>query len=780
MPDIFIRLLVIRHSRGIRLHLFRQSIPAHAFSRIFIRRKFQPFVSYESSTIDFITKLLFVMLAFILCDRYTSITMQPEKIGLYEVKSELGRGGMATVYRAYDPRFEREVAVKVLPSELLHSDPQFRLRFEREAKIIAQLEHSAIVPVYDVGEADGQPYFVMRYMNGGSLSDRIKAGIMSVDEAARILGIIAPGLGEAHSKGIVHRDIKPSNILFDKRDNPYISDFGIAKLTQAQAGNVTGSAIIGTPAYMAPEQAQGDNIDGRADIYALGIILYEMLTGKQPYEADTPMAVAIKHITDPVPHILNANPKLPEGMDTIIQTAMAKDKTERYSGAVEMTNALRDLARNNTTKLQTKAAVPVKRTVISKKQVTAQKRAFSPLAVILPIVAIIFLAGGAFALKAIFANGGNRPPVTEAPVINTSTSAPLPTETSIATAAATEAVVVPADTATDALPAETATLAEPQGSTLGGADKIGFVANNEIWLMNIDGKDPQQLTNDGATKNDLQWLDRDTILFISGKTIKFYKVSSDTVDTLTSFPSAVSLDAFQVSHDGKQVIIAMSNEVFVVPFDFERFKTIKTRGNLFGMTDACILPTAKTLAALQVQEARWSSDDKLVAWLFKGVDPGNNAVQAEQVDVLDIQTCRPEAIHVLENFPGSHFTPTGFQNREMPDFDWDGSELFVFNTSRRNNGWGELYMYNWKTHKANVINPIDQKCCYRDARWSPDGTYLIFAFQDIGLGAQAPTILYYVASGELGTGANFQPLPLQSDFFRNAKEASQAALRPAQ
>src|SRR5574338_683944 len=168
--------------------------------------------------------------------------MQPEKIGIYEVKSELGRGGMATVYRAYDPRFEREVAVKVLPPELLHADPQFKMRFEREAKIIASLEHPSIVPVYDVGDDNGQPFFVMRYMNGGSLSDRIKAGIMSVEEAARILGIIAPGLDEAHSKGIVHRDIKPSNILFDRRNNPYISDFGIAKLSQAQTGSVTGSA----------------------------------------------------------------------------------------------------------------------------------------------------------------------------------------------------------------------------------------------------------------------------------------------------------------------------------------------------------------------------------------------------------------------------------------------------------------------------------------------------------------------------------------------------------
>jgi len=701
--------------------------------------------------------------------------MQPEKIGIYEIKSELGRGGMATVYRGYDLRFEREVAVKVLPRELLHSDPQFRLRFEREAKIVAQLEHSAIVPVYDVGEADGQPYFVMRYMNGGSLSERIKAGISTIEEAARILGAIAPGLDEAHSKGIVHRDIKPSNILFDKRENPYISDFGIAKLTQAQSGNVTGSSIIGTPAYMAPEQAQGDDVDGRADIYALGIILFEMLTGKQPYEADTPMAVAIKHITDPVPRILNANPKLPEGMDTIIQKAMAKNRNERYSTAIEMTNELRDLGRSDSTKLQTIASPVIKGTVVSKKPLATQKKAFSPLVVALPIVAIAVVAGGFFLFKGI-----NTPIETEAPVINTSTSAPAFTETSVPTTSVTEAVVVSLETPTQILPTATVTVAAPLLPVFGGADKMALVANNEIWLMNVDGSDPQQLTNDGATKNDLQWLDSDTLLFLSGLTVKFYKLSIDSVDTLTSFPSSVSLDAFQISHDDKQVMIAMSNEIFVVPFDFEAMKNIKTRGNLFGMEGVCILPTGKTKAALQVQEARWSSDDTLVAWLFKGVDAGNSSLQAEQVSVFNIQTCQPETIDLLDNFPGTRFDPTGFQNREMPDFDWDGADLFTFNTSRRNNGWGELYMYNRETHRANLINPIGGRCCYRDARWSPDGTYLLFAFQDFGLGSEAPTVIYYIPSGELGTGANFQPVSLPSDFFKNPKEAPQPALRPAQ
>ena len=701
--------------------------------------------------------------------------MQPEKIGLYEVKSELGRGGMATVYRAYDPRFEREVAVKVLPRELLHADPQFRLRFEREAKIIAQLEHTAIVPVYDVGEADGQPYFVMRYMNGGSLSDRIKAGVIEVEEAARILAAIAPGLDEAHSKGIVHRDIKPSNILFDKRDNPYISDFGIAKLSQAQAGNVTGSAIIGTPAYMAPEQAQGDPIDGRTDIYALGIILFEMVTGKQPYEADTPMAVAIKHITDPVPHILDANPKLPAGMEAIIQKAMAKNKNDRYSTAVEMTNALRELGRGVPTQVGTRQSPAEIETALSPKATKAPKRVFSPLVVILPVLALGLAAGGYFVF-----NGINPSSPTEAPVVSTSTTAPSITETPVPTLEPTEAVVVALDTPTQSPPTPTETPAAPSIPVLGGADKIAFVANNEIWLMNVDGSELKQVTTDRAAKNDLQWLDSNTLLFLSGKIIKYYKLDSDSVETLTSFPSAVSLDAFRVSHAGTQVMIAMSNEIFVVPFDFEILKNVTTRGNLFGMEGVCILPTSQTRAALQVQEARWSADDTLVAWLFRGIDAGNPSLQADQVSVFDIQSCKPEEIDLLDNFPGTRFNPVGFQNREMPDFDWDGRDLFVFNTSRRNNGWGELYLYNWRTHRANLVNPIDNKCCYRDARWSPDSSYILFAFQDFGLGAEAPTVLYYVPSGEFGTGSNFQPLPLDPALFRDPREAPQAAIRPAQ
>jgi hypothetical protein len=169
-----------------------------------------------------------------------------------------------------------------------------------------------------------------------------------------------------------------------------------------------------------------------------------------------------------------------------------------------------------------------------------------------------------------------------------------------------------------------------------------------------------------------------------------------------------------------------------------------------------------------------------VAWLFKGNDAANPNLLAEQVNVFDIAACNlMDWSAKKDNFPGTRFTPAGYQTRELPDFDWDGLDQFVFNTARRNNGWGEMYIYNWITHKGVQQSPVGT-CCYRDARWSPDGTYMFFTFQDLALGPEAQTTAYYVDAGLLGTGANFQPLPLPAGFFKNPKEGTQAALRAAQ
>jgi len=266
-----------------------------------------------------------------------------QKFGRYEVKSELGRGGMATVYLGWDPRFRREVAIKVLPREFLH-DPQFLARFEREAQTIALLDHPAIVPVHDFGEEDGLPYLVMRLMTGGSLATRLKQGPVLIAEASRILNRLAPALDEAHARGVIHRDLKPGNILFDQRGDPYLSDFGIVKLTEG-AASFTGSGLIGTPAYMSPEQVRGEGrIDGRSDIYALGVILFEMLAGKQPYEATTPIGVAFKHVTEPVPRVLDVKPELPLDAQAVIERAMAKAPEDRYQTAGGMASALAAIA----------------------------------------------------------------------------------------------------------------------------------------------------------------------------------------------------------------------------------------------------------------------------------------------------------------------------------------------------------------------------------------------------------------------------------------------------
>jgi serine/threonine protein kinase len=702
--------------------------------------------------------------------------MQPEQIGRYEIKSELGRGGMATVYRGYDPRFEREVAVKVLPPELLHADPQFRMRFEREAKIIAQLEHPSIVPVYDVGEENNQPYFVMRFMSGGSLTDRIKAGVFTVEQAMKTIEQVAPGLDEAHAKGIVHRDFKPSNILFDNKGAPYISDFGIAKMTQSQAGSVTGSAIIGTPAYMAPEQAQGSQVDGRADIYALGIILYEMLTGKQPYEADTPMGVAIKHITDPVPHILDANPNLPYDIEEIIQKAMAKDRDDRYATAQEMVDELREIVRGEKSTGKTVSKRTAVRTVPAQPKTAAHRQAqpkksrFNAWLLIIPLFLII--AVGAAVAGVYFLNGNSFPLLNEAPSVTstipiiivevTSTAVPVTIEPT-----ATE--ILPTETATPAPLTLTPTATIPPVPILGGADKIAFIKDNDIWLMNVDGSEARSLTTDQAAKFDLQWIDEKTLLYVTGKTVMTLDVETQVNETITNFASSEYFESFSVSPDGKQVAISLARELHIVPFDLEQMKTVRKKSDLLAL-NGCFYNTDTIKIA--VLDVLWSKDMKRVAVKF--LAPVGN-VYSETVRVMDISLCNSSLPKRLDEFPAGRFP---FKTNIM-SIDWDGEELFLLNSNERNGGFGNLYLYNTRTYqvipKINVVG----SCCYRDARFSPDGNYVIFAYQDI-TDPDGVVRLYMIPSGSLAEPGNYKPIAkLPEEFFAgNRKESPQPALHP--
>ncbi|VAW30543.1 Serine/threonine protein kinase, partial [hydrothermal vent metagenome] len=265
--------------------------------------------------------------------------MIPTAFGRYKIEGELGRGGMATVYQAYDPHTQRLVALKVLPQPLLDR-PDLRTRFQREAEAIARLKHPNVVEVYDYGDQDGQPFLIMRLMQGGTLKDKMADGSLTVAQTLPILQGIAQALDSAHKLGIVHRDLKPDNILFDQYDNPYLSDFGIAKLGETHA-TLTEESAIGTPHYISPEQAQGDRpVDGRSDIYALGVVLFEMLSGSRPYDAETPLQVMMQHIMAPVPKISRRAKNLPLGCDAIISKALAKEPDDRYQTAVSLIDDL--------------------------------------------------------------------------------------------------------------------------------------------------------------------------------------------------------------------------------------------------------------------------------------------------------------------------------------------------------------------------------------------------------------------------------------------------------
>ncbi|NPV84466.1 MAG: protein kinase [Anaerolineae bacterium] len=267
-----------------------------------------------------------------------------QNLGPFQLVGMLGMGGMAAVYKGYDQRLERYVAVKVLrPESLTSSD--FIKRFEREAKALAQLNHPNIVKIFDYGESGGKPYLVMEYLSGGSLKERSRRRL-SYQEAVDVILPIARALSYAHRRNIVHRDIKPANILFSETDSPILTDFGIAKIVAGElASHLTSTGVgMGTPDYMAPEQGMGETVDHRADIYALGVVFYELVTGQKPFRADTPMAVMLKHISEPLPPPRQFAPDLPSEVERVICKALQKKPSDRYQDIDQMIGEIESLS----------------------------------------------------------------------------------------------------------------------------------------------------------------------------------------------------------------------------------------------------------------------------------------------------------------------------------------------------------------------------------------------------------------------------------------------------
>jgi hypothetical protein len=675
--------------------------------------------------------------------------MSPEKVGRYKIKAELGRSGMSTVYRAFDPVSNREVAIKVLPREML-DNLLTRARFKREIKLIASLEHPAIVPVYDVGGEDNhQPFFVMRYMSGGSLSDMIKKGRFSLRDAALVIERLASALDHAHSRGVIHRDIKPDNVLFDAGNNPYLSDFGVAKFTESLV-SATGREVIGTPAYISPEQALGEDVDHRADIYALGAMLYEMLTGERPFGKDTVIGLALQHVNDPVPNILNLRPDLPGEVDVIIKTAMAKNREKRYATALEMAHELNKVAYEGEPTLQ---KIPV----LVDRQVSRPAISNRVLLLVAGLVTVLALAAGVYALRdRVLAVA---PPaatpvaadVTASPTdIPTLTPTPEPTATLEATATVGTAV------------------AEPAGIP-GGADKVAFLAGNQLYVMDVDGSNLIQVRTDNSAKSQLHWLPDGRLTYISRNCVYILDIDTRQPQQVMCFVAHELLEDFNVSPDGRLAAISIQRTLNIFPFDLERLESVDTRFSLLADRENCFYNQ------YAFREVLWGNDTTQLA--AHVVD--TELVSSDQVFLLnvDIPSCDTVGPVRVAKIPGTRIEFSSDSTKRITSYDWNGSNLFLLNDSIRNDGFGDLYVYDIQTREGRKINPIDGECCYRDARWSPDNTYIFFAFQRVGT---MEIEFYYIPYEELDSGGPWTPIPNIDTLFPTARERPQPALRPIQ
>ena len=293
--------------------------------------------------------------------------------GRYEIEELLGQGGMSAVYKATDPNLKRVVAVKLIHPHL-STDPDFVRRFEEEAAAVAQLRHPNIIQVFDFNNDEDNYYMVLEFVPGETLQDHLKrlnssGRRLSVAKAIEYMAEICDAVDYAHQRGMIHRDIKPANLMLNVMGQAILMDFGIAKIVGGQRHTATG-AVVGTALYMAPEQIKGENPDRRADIYSLGVTLFEMLSGHPPFEADSAMTLMMMHVNDPIPDVRELNPDVPDDLVAVIDKALAKDPNDRYQSAAQMAAALRNVLTRIRAGASTETPPPPAATAIEKPDMT--------------------------------------------------------------------------------------------------------------------------------------------------------------------------------------------------------------------------------------------------------------------------------------------------------------------------------------------------------------------------------------------------------------------------
>ena len=264
-----------------------------------------------------------------------------QQLGQYQLTQLIHRGAMSAIYKAYQPSLDRFVAIKVLFSD---GDPQFAMRFKRSARMSASLQHPNILPTYDYGEQDNMLFLVLQYVEGGVTLDSMLGAPIDLATAAQVMARLLGALDYAHKRGIIHRDVKPANVMMSAPTWPLLGDFGIAKIRSDNQRFTSSGLTIGTPAYMAPEQATGRSVDIRTDLYAAGIVFYYMLTGRVPFDAETPMDMLAKHVYEQPPSPRALNPGIPVAVEQVMLRALEKSPAARYQSAADMAEAIGELA----------------------------------------------------------------------------------------------------------------------------------------------------------------------------------------------------------------------------------------------------------------------------------------------------------------------------------------------------------------------------------------------------------------------------------------------------
>src|SRR5512135_3382727 len=318
-----------------------------------------------------------------------------ENVGPYRIVQQLGQGGMATVYKAFHAALDRYVAIKAL-HPAFGEDATFEARFQREARVVAKLDHPHIVPIYDYAQHEGRPYLVMKFIEGDTLKARLQKGPLTAAEIENVVDSVGSALAYAHRQGILHRDIKPSNVLIGVDGEMWLADFGLARIAQAPESTLSSDMIMGTPQYISPEQAMGDKkLDEGTDIYSFGVMLYEMVVGQVPFNADTPFSIIHDHIYSALPMPRAINPKVPEPVERVLLKALAKNRADRYPDVDSLVKAFKDA--------WVEAGVPMRGTAITMRPgaLKATVQPTAPVATAAPAAATVVQQAAPTAIPAV-------------------------------------------------------------------------------------------------------------------------------------------------------------------------------------------------------------------------------------------------------------------------------------------------------------------------------------------------------------------------------------------